>query len=294
MRIGKELAVAKQAAFLAGKDLINFSTCSALTPREKKDDSPITDADIASSEKILRILHNSFPDYGILSEENIEEFNDTALADSIYKNMAEWNTRDYTWIIDPLDGTRNFIEGSSEFGIHIGLTYKGEPIFGVNYYPMFDTYFYARKGCGAYKQKNFQHTSKIDVSENSDIRTARFLESKLSKDLNLETYLKSNNFVNIGRMGSAGLKAVTVAQGDADVYAVLKKTTSLWDTCSSQVIVEEAGGQFTDINGERIDYRKKDPKNYEGFLISNGKLHEPVLETFKTIELLDEYSHKLN
>ena len=112
----------------------------------KEDATLVTLADKTANELICRTLMGSFPSYGLLTEEKMEE------PVSFQKAIDEWPAFDKTWMIDPLDGTQNFSDNGNDFGIHIALTDNGKPVLGVNYYPALNTLYFAVKGSGAYKK----------------------------------------------------------------------------------------------------------------------------------------------
>ena len=278
MELERELAIAKQAARAAGEKILEVYYSNNLDVTIKDGDQPVTRADKAANDCLCLILHKAFPDYGILTEEIVE-----TPSLSLQAALDEWRERRHAWIIDPLDGTKDFIKRNGEFGVHIGLTCDGEPVLGVNYYPTMDgLFYYAIKGQGAYKEFAGgiarEKPERIHVSSISVFESMRIAVSTATHNDQLRAFLDGTKFKEVVTLGSLGLKLCKVAEGFIDVYPNLLKLSSLWDTCSGQVIVEEAGGRLTDGRGQRIDYRQQGKTNLEyGIAVSNGTKHDQLV-----------------
>jgi 3'(2'), 5'-bisphosphate nucleotidase len=143
MRLAREVLVAKTLARRAGKLLLAMQRKGDLQTRYKPGAAPVTAADVAASELLCKGLRQEFSVDGILSEESNTEGSD---------QPESWWRAERTWLIDPLDGTKGFIAGSRDFGVHIGLVEGAEPVLGVNYYPATDVLYFAVRGGGAYKE----------------------------------------------------------------------------------------------------------------------------------------------
>lgn len=248
----------------AGQETLNYYHLEDLKVDYKEPeikDSPLTQADLASERIILENL-KSF-NYGILSEETSEE-----------NNRLE---KDLVFIIDPLDGTKDFIQKTDEFTIMIGLAKAGVAILGAVYQPATDILYFAEQGKGAFKQIGDSAPVKINVSSKQNFAEMRLLASRnhlKDKEVQFAKKVNLNDFV---QCGSAGLKVCKVAEGIGDIYMNTSDKTSEWDLCAADIILKESGGTLTDINGQTIIYNKKDPRNYNGYIASNGKLHNKIL-----------------
>jgi len=219
----------------------------------KDDNSPLTLADTASNELIVSRLKASFPDIPILSEES---------ADTTPKDA------EYCWIVDPLDGTKEFIKKNGEFTVNIALVQNSKPILGVIAVPVTGIVYFASKGNGAFKQEN-SSTTAIHVSE----KTAELIwVGSKSHSTEKEANLINQKSHLIKEMISAGssLKGTMVAEGKADIYYRFG-LTSEWDTCAMHCIVEGAGGIFLQMDGTEMLYNRKNHLNEKGFFVVNRK-----------------------
>ncbi len=203
----------------------------------KWDKSIITEVDLEINKYLIRKL-NEF-NYPILSEENLDDF-------SVNCDF------DYMWIIDPLDGTKDFVQKTDDFSIMIGLINNtGEVVLGVIYIPMTNELFFAQKGDGAYLYIG-DKKNKISVTEES-IKCATILISRNHcGKFEKEVAIKFN--MNQVFMGSAGVKMCRIANGEAELYINSSNKAGLWDLCAGDIILTEAGGRITDIHGKNVIY----------------------------------------
>ncbi len=245
------LDLALETAYEAG-EIIKKIYQQEFDVQKKSDNSPVTSADIAANHIIEEAIKSNFPEHGVLSEETVSQFR---RGDS-----------DYCWIIDPLDGTKEFIKKTDEFTVNIALTYKSDVIMGVVYAPIFDEMYYAVVSEGAWYIKNGKKT-KIEVSDKKDklnvliSRSRQSTKSKLLIDNNI-------HFIeNVTPMGSS-LKGCRIAKGDYDVYYNCGRSM-IWDTCAVEIIVREAGGVFSQLNDVDIVYDLSTLSNENGFYILN-------------------------
>ncbi|MBK6564088.1 MAG: 3'(2'),5'-bisphosphate nucleotidase CysQ [Saprospiraceae bacterium] len=215
--------------------------------QNKKDFSPVTEADLASNFIIEKRLKEYFPDIPVISEES-------AVPDySIRKN---W---DYCWIVDPLDGTREFINQTGEFTLNIALVQKHIPVAGFVHIPEQGITYFAIKGKGAYKIKDnipeFISVSKYPAPQ----KTKRITVSRFHKDINTSRYLEKIKNKILIETGSS-LKILAIAEGLADVYPRLAHLYE-WDMAAGQIIIEEAGGSLVTLYGKKpLQYNKKNLK----------------------------------
>jgi 3'(2'), 5'-bisphosphate nucleotidase len=259
-----------KTAKLAGQAALEYynSTDLEITQKDNKsEDSPLTKADLTSEKVILENLE--IFDYGILSEETDKE-NDRL-------------NKDYVWIIDPLDGTKDFIQKTDEFTVMIGLAHKGQVEMGVVYQPANDTIYFAEKGKGAFKQVGETQPEQIYVSTRNNFSEMKMIASRnhLSDSVtNLANKLGIKDFV---KCGSAGLKICKIAEGLADIYPSFTDKTFEWDVCAADIILSEAGGKLTSTKGKVFIYNKEKTNNEFGYLASNNQIHTTLVEEVKDV-----------
>ncbi|RMD59716.1 3'(2'),5'-bisphosphate nucleotidase CysQ [Candidatus Parcubacteria bacterium] len=267
----KEFQQAKKAVLAAGQAVIDIyqRESKELHITDKADRSPVTEADFKSEEIILNFLRPF--NYGLLSEETDEE----------NKRLSQ----EYVWIIDPLDGTKDFINQTGDFSIMIGLVWQGEAVLGLVYQPVQNRLYYGIKGRGAFLEEG-RHKRRLQVSDVQDFSRARLLVSRFHLR-EMEKHLKDK--VQIGELvacGSAGLKIGHIAAGEAEIYVNSSNKTGEWDICAADIILQEAGGKITDIEGQKIIYNKPTPYNPRGFVATNGYLHSRVIDSLRQFAYL--------
>ncbi len=212
----------------------------------KADGSPLTAADRAAHEVIATGLKRLTPDIPLLSEE-------FAAAD--YETRARW-TR--FWLVDPLDGTKEFVRRNGEFTVNIALIEDGRPVLGVVYVPVPGLTYYACRGQGAHKHKEGTAPRAIRVRPKPQGKPMVVASRSHAGD-HLAAFLARLGPHDTVSMGS-GLKFCLVAEGTADVYPRLGPTME-WDTAAAQCVVEEAGGQVINCAGNALHYNKPDLHN---------------------------------
>ncbi len=253
------LKVAKQAALEAGKIILKYYGKSHKKDIKYEDNSDFTtQADIESEKKIVNILTKNFPTHNIIAEEN-----------SRINNNSE-----YTWVIDPLDGTFTYSIGLPYFCISIGLLKNNSPIVGIIYQPALKKLYFAQQGKGAYLDDK---KLKVSLKESLD-KAAVFLDPGHRKKRNE----KINKYIlplltKVGQpydFGSGCAAQVLVAEG---ILEAIITNTWIWDVLASAVLVSEAGGVVSNFSGKDIDWSKDRVE----ILASNGLLHDQILEALK-------------
>lgn len=210
---------------------------------EKADKSPLTEADLAAHHVIVDELQSLTPDIPVLSEES---------AAIPYDTRAKWQTY---WLIDPLDGTKEFIKRNGEFTVNIALIHEGKAVLGVVYVPVSQITYYGDSQQGAFKMDAVGNSSAIRVT--SERQTPlRVAGSRSHAGDSLLQFLDKLGEHEIISMGSS-LKLCLVAEGKADLYPRLG-LTSEWDTAAAQAVVEAAGGKVTDSNMNPLLYNTKE------------------------------------
>ena len=210
---------------------------------EKEDKSPLTDADLASHNLILQLLTKLTPDIPILSEES---------AKLSFEERASWQTY---WLVDPLDGTREFVKRNGEFTVNIALIHQHQSIIGVINVPVLDVDYYAWENGGCYKSEQKGEAKKISVKK-LDGNQLSIAGSRSHSSEMMQQYMEKLGNVEILSMGSS-LKFCLVAEGRADLYPRLG-LTSEWDTAAAHCIVEQAGGYITKTDMTPLEYNTKD------------------------------------
>ena len=223
----------------------------------KEDNSPVTKADKAADKKIREILSGAFPLYSLLTEESVDD--KTRL-----KN-------DYVWIVDPIDGTKDFVAKNGEFSVNIGLSYKHKAVLGVILIPVSGEIYFAVEGKGSFYQMN--ESSKpiqIHVNDKIDDLTA-FLSNFHLNEIERAMIEKHSDVIKHQRRVGSTIKGCLIAKGEGEYHYRFSSNTKEWDTCAMQAIVEEAGGYILKFNGERILYNREDVYNRDGYIICNRK-----------------------
>jgi len=226
----------------AGKRIMDIYA-RAYQVEEKSDQSPLTEADLAAHHLIREGLGALTPTLPFLSEES---------PPIPFAERASW--RRY-WLVDPLDGTREFIKRNGEFTVNIALIDGHEAVLGVVYAPALDTLYYAAQGEGAWKQDGPHEPRRIHVRSHCPERIV-VAGSRSHQTPAFQRFLSHLPAYELICLGSA-LKSCLVAEGAADIYARLGPTSE-WDTAAAQCVVEEAGGRLTDTRLRRLLYNTKD------------------------------------
>jgi 3'(2'), 5'-bisphosphate nucleotidase len=222
--------------------------------RFKSPGSPVTLADMASHDVILSGLHKLNPEIPVLSEES---------AGVPYDERKEWDTY---WLVDPLDGTKEFLKKNGEFTVNIALITKEVPVLGVVHAPAIGVTYFAAHAEGAYKQVSGAGPVKIEVVGNLNEKP-RVIASRSHSGSELQRFLSKLEDYELLNAGSS-LKFCLVADGTAHLYPRLTPTME-WDTAAGQCIVEVAGGSVTDLSGNRLRYNKPTLTN-PSFLVSSA------------------------
>lgn len=220
----------------------------------KSDDSPVTEADIGADKLIRKILHEKFPTYSFLTEESVDD-------KSRLKN-------DYVWIVDPVDGTNDFVAKDGEFTTNIALAYKHNLVVGVVGVPATGDIYYASKNNGAYLIRNGK-TTKIHTNDKESNLTALISRTHNTEKVD-KTLKSSSKITNVKCVGSS-LKACLIAEGKAEVYLKYDDNTKEWDTAAFQCVLEEAGGLVYKHDHTPITYNREDVYNRNGFICVNKK-----------------------
>jgi len=260
-----ELDLAIKAAREAGNAILEIYQGNYNTSI-KNDNSPITDADLKSNEVIKAILSQA--EHAILSEEDKDDL------DRLSKDMV--------WIVDPLDGTSDFIGKTGEFTVMIALVKNKKPILGVIAWPTEKTLFVAQKGSGAFRYSN-EEWKKISVTKITELPKCRTIGSRHHLSDKEKLFIKKLGIEDFTSIGSS-LKVGKISSGEAEAYITTTNKMKEWDSAASYCIILEAGGKMTDMLGSDITYNNKDVYHRNGILVTNGLIHDKIIEEFKKLE----------
>jgi len=230
---------------------------------QKDDNQPITQADIQSNQIILKSISQS--ELPILSEES---------PDQKEKRIDSKKV----WIVDPLDGTTDFVNKTGEFTIMIALVEKNQPIMGVISHPTENKLYVAQKGQGAYRYYN-EEWMKLEVSKTSIISQCRVVGSRFHQSEREKNFLKTLDISKFTSRGSS-LKVLDISSAKAELYFTTTNKIKQWDTCASFCLVTEAGGKMTDMNGQNLKYNTQTVNHENGILVTNGIVHQTIVDKY--------------
>lgn len=248
----------------AGKILLDYKNKFKIIKHKKEFLDIATDADYAAEKYIVGELNKKFPGHNIFSEEKGTEFKKS----------------DYTWVIDPLDGTRQFARGLTFFNVSIALEYKDEIVIGVVYVPSTNELFSSLKGNGVTLNGKRIYVSQQKEIKNSLlwIRPPNYNNSRSEFDLNISLFAKLAKLINRFQPFTEDVKSLAgVAQGGIEAFIVGLKGPNWWDVAPGILMVKEAGGKVTDFKGNPIKNRDLT----KGLIASNGRIHNQLLNIVK-------------
>ena len=233
---------------------------------KKDDNSPITKADLESNRVIKEyLLQTGIP---ILSEEDTDDKSRVA--------------SDKIWIVDPLDGTQDFVNKTGEFTVMVGLIENHVPVMGLVYWPTEKKLYFAEKDLGAFCH-NSERWTEISVRKIEGFEKSLALVSRhhlSNKEKRMLDHLKIKNTASIGSC----LKVMEIASGNADIYLTSTNKMKQWDTAASHCIISEAGGKMTDISGNDLVYNTESVNHENGLLVTNGLIHQEIVSRISMLE----------
>ena len=254
-----DLKLAINASFKAGEIIMQYY-CHDYEIKEKGYHNPVTTADNEADSYLKSTLMSARPQYGWLSEETVDS-----------KRRL---SKEKVWIVDPLDGTKEFIEGVPQFVVSIALVEKGTPIIGVLHNPVTKETFHAVKGKGTYLDDNVYRCSIKDSTTDMLILNSR---SETRKGL-WEPY--KQYFKELKPIGSVAYKMGLTATGKADIFVTLRPKNE-WDVCAGTCLINEAGGKVIDLNGKELTF------NNQKTLIEPGLIAGYNLSVEKTFKIFN-------
>jgi 3'(2'), 5'-bisphosphate nucleotidase len=260
--LDRELEVARAAAREAGAAIMRFYGNPDVAVHSKPDLSPVTAADEAANACLAQKIRGAFPEDAFLSEESPDD------ESRLGKRRV--------WIIDPLDGTRDFLAQTGDFCVLVGLTIDGAPVLGVAYQPVKDALYFARKGQGAFVELGGA-TRPLGASRAQLPSEVRVGISRLNPDEGLGKCLAAAGLAARAVQMGASAKHMALARGEIDAVLNLSAAEMEWDTCAPEVILTEAGCTVTDGDGNPFRYNQRDLYRRRGSVASNGKCHNLML-----------------
>lgn len=260
--------VAIEAAVSAGPVILDIYA-SDFKNYLKEDRQPVTEADTQSDKIIRAVLSKT--GYPILSEENFDDKSRIGASK--------------VWIVDPLDGTNDFINKTGEFAILIGLVQNGESITGVIFQPTDQMLFVAERGKGAWKKEKGAW-QRLEVGKTKTISASVFAVSRHHLEPAEENFLHNLKPSIVKSKGSAGLKMADIAAARADAYFTFSNKIKQWDICAGHCLINEAGGRVTDWNGKTYVYNSEQPQlSNNGVLVTNDLLLPLLLDSYQQLIL---------
>ena len=240
----------------------------------KNDNEPVTEADRSANKHIVKRVRDMYPDDGVLSEESKDD-------------LLRLN-KERVWIIDPLDGTKEFIARNGEFSIMIGLAIQNKPVLGVVMQPEAGLLYSGAMGNGAQLEENGEivplHVSDKTFSSQMTLVSSRSHRQQITDQLRSSMRITSERV-----SGSVGLKVGLIARQLADLYLHPSPGCKEWDLCAPHAVLEAAGGKMTDCWGNALTYNKRDVRAHNGLVATNGLVHDRIVR--KVAQTCEEFGY---
>ena len=250
--------------------------------KNDNDEDPVTAADLKVNELIIQRIKENYMNtkWAILSEENFKITNGFSDTD------AEW-----LWILDPLDGTKDFIQGTENYAMHLGLNYKQKPILGVVLIPERDE-LWISYGDKLFCENREGLRKKIDISVKSNLKDMTLVTSKNHRNEILKELINRIDCKEVIHMGSIGCKVASIIRGDSDFYISLsllgQSSPKDWDFASPEAILRAAGGAITNIYNEELVYSSKSFE-HPGIIIASNNKHNHRNVCLQIKEIIKKY-----
>ena len=272
----EEIRIAVELARAAGAVLLEHYHSPFLVEQKinaLQEMEEVTAADREANELIVTRLRQEFPDDGILAEES--------------SDTEHRLDKDRVWLIDPMDGTKNFIARDGDFAVQIGVAVNGESVAGVVYQPVRDVLYRAARGNGSWIETADKPAQRMSVSNRTEPSEMVLASSRSHRGPRMDRVVSAFGFKEEMRRGSVGVKMGLIAEQRADLYFHLSPSTKQWDTCGPEIILVEAGGKVTDLFGQPLRYNGVRVDNRNGIVATNTAAHEMVIENLAP--LLQEF-----
>ncbi len=259
-------------------NLLRNSNYESRILKNENSDDPVTIADLEVNNIIIQGLRNKYKNvnWEILSEENAKLFDENP------KSKSDW-----VWILDPLDGTKDFIQGTCNYAMHLALNYKNRPLIGIVLIPEKSELWIAI-GDEVWCENRNRSKFKTDLQKNKTLKEMVLVTSKNHRNETLKKLIQIINFKEIKVMGSIGCKITSIIRGETDIYICLsipgKSSPKDWDFAAPEAVLKASGGALTNLNNQELSYGKP---NYEqgGIIIAsnNVETHSKLCSEIKEI-----------
>ena len=251
----------------------------------ENEEDPVTIADLKVNKKIIQNINASYKNinWEILSEENVK-INPTN------KRIK----KDFVWVLDPLDGTKDFIQGTGHYAMHLALNYKNKPYLGIVLIPDKDELWISNHEIVWCENKN-EECKRPNLLRKDNLEDMTIVTSKNHSNQSLQNLIKKVKFKEVIEMGSIGCKIASILRGESDIYICLslpgKSSPKDWDFAAPAAVLKDAGGAITNINNEELIYGKSNFEQGGIIIASNNYLnHERIcLEIQEVINKFDLY-----
>jgi len=258
----RELEVAARLAREAAAVIRRHYEAPSLSVSRKADGSPVTAADLEADALIARGLGEAFPGDAIRSEES--------------STGGPAGSTSRVWIVDPLDGTRDLLERSGDFAVHIALAVSGEPVVAAVALPALGRLYLAVRGSGAICRSGSE-SRPLRLDRSRPLAEYRTGITRTASSRALDCFLDRTGLRARAVARGASVKQMLLAEGTLDLCITLHDLEHEWDSCAPSLIVEEAGGLVTDVDGRPLRYNQADPRHRRGVVMSAGPHHDAIL-----------------
>lgn len=258
----RELETARELALRAGAILLHHYNGDSKV-EWKTGGGPVTEADRAVNDFLVHELRQRFPGDAIVSEEQTREAGATGAS--------------RVWIIDPMDGTREFIDRNGEFSVMIGLAVGGQAVVGAVYQPTLDKLYSAASGAGASLAEHGAVT-RLTVSPETDPAQMRVAFSRSHHAPEIAALCARIGVTQSIRCGSLGIKIGLICERRAHLYLHTGSHISQWDACAAHILLHEAGGRMTDKHGMPLQYGGEESRLLNGVIASTGTVHAQIVK----------------
>ncbi len=260
-------------------DLIKNSEDGSEILKNEEINDPVTMADIKVNDLIIKRINEKYRDvigWGILSEENVK----------ISNNSCDLNS-EWLWVFDPLDGTKDFLQRTGNYAMHLALNYKNNPYLGVVLIPSKDE-LWISDGRKVWCESRTGMEKTFHFSNNRSLKEMTLVTSKNHSNNTLKLLIDEINFKNVVKMGSIGCKIASIIRGESDIYISLtnpkKSAPKDWDFAAPEIILKTAGGAITNIDNEELSYNKLNFEQGGIIIASNNKqLHKEICWEIKDL-----------
>ena len=254
---------------------------------EEGGDGPVSAADMAVNELLISGLKDNlaFKEWDILSEETSKE-----------KTFQQDNyKKDWCWILDPLDGTKDFLQGSENYAVHIALAYKKKPKIGIVLIPEKNELWFGIVGIGAWFENRDGSKNHFSFSDRLDISKLILVSSKNHQQSILHNLLSTCCFAEIKKIGSVGCKIASILRGEADVYISLSGETCPkdWDMAAPHALIQAAGGMFSHADRTNLIYQNTNFSQSGCLIASHGKSHKKICQKAMEFFSIEEPDYKV-